>query len=132
MRKYNNPSHFRCFSRIFPAIFLMMLGLICRLVAGSIPIPPVSPFSSPETHFISQGNHAVHYDEESAAAVVSFAKTGKKNGHRVETHVTSWYGLLAVNPVAERDLSPLDSFSLGIFSKIASPDLGTNLRPPSC
>lgn len=117
-------------TRLFLVIGLMMVGLIGRIVAGSIPTPPLSPFSS----FASLVAQTHHEGRTTVASVpLTFAKTGKKQQkHASEGQARPWYGLL--DQFADKDptVDPIGTLSAATARGIPSPDLRTNLRPPSC
>lgn len=102
----------------FFIVALMFVGMVGRLVAGSIPIPPQSPFSI-QTLTVSH-----------SASALNMAKSGKKQEHHSEAP-RPWYGLLE----KEEDSSPLHLVSIlpvSLSFSIPTRALQPAQRPPSC
>jgi hypothetical protein len=108
-------------------IALMFVGLIGRIVAGSIPIPQ-SPFSLGETQI------SAHVDTDRAAVAfpaINMAKTGKKQERHHEEASRPWYGILAKDSAA----APIHFLSiLPRSASLSVPErsLEPSQRPPSC
>jgi hypothetical protein len=109
-------------------IALMFFGLVGRIVAGSIPIPPQSPFTLGDAQ-ISAHVDPVHAPIDFPA--INMAKTGKKQDHHHEQAPRPWYGVLA----KDRAGFPLHLVAILPCSaplSVPEPGLEPSQRPPSC
>lgn len=116
---------FRKYS-VFASI-LMVIGLVGRLVAGSIPFPPMSPFSDP--HFHSSSAQLAHSGSVSDKQFVqTTVPEHKKTSHEIPSR--PWYALRIVN-------FPIKAFysleiCIGHFPEaLPNPILENHLRPPN-
>lgn len=112
-------------------IILMLVGLLGRLVSGSIPIPPNSPFSAPELHFFAQTSDFVAHHASSSLPVIHVAKSGKKHSQATSGHSRPWYGVLDANHDDDA-LKPSGPHASELAQNVPTPHSQTNLRPPSC
>lgn len=114
----------------FFTVCLMMMGLVGRIIVGSVPFPPLSPFSSPIGSFESQ-NKNTHYSKNFFSSTESVTKSGKKNGQPKTAGYRQWFGVLQsfTSPKSLRIYHGIDPPLKKCFF---NPDLSSSLRPPSC
>jgi len=103
--------------------FIMIVGLLGRIIDGSQVLPPNAPFSSPfETHLSAAPSHAV--------VTTSTGKESKASGHAVQAGDRPWFGIIETVFI---DRSSLPSSSLPVLSseEPLSADDPSSGRPPS-
>lgn len=119
---------------------LMLAGLVCRIAAGSMPLPPDAPFWNPMdqatvVHAESARAESPKAERSPAVATRTVVKASQPQQDKSHKHVESgtrpWYGLFVTMP----EVSPsqlLDIVRTRARIQPPLPDLDSPVRPPSC
>ena len=106
-------------------VILMTVGLFGRLVAGSIPIPPMSPFSD-STCFSAEHEMGIAQHQTVLPSSHEKSKPPLK-----DNYVRPWYGLPLVK-LGGGSLSLMGPVPDSLPDVMPTAPVRVNLRPPSC